>query len=72
MIDKINLTDGEIQENYQEFLKFVGDVFSGERKTKLLKMYSDDNDSLGLSLATAPHPCANIFIYVILEDIFNT
>jgi|APCry1669192806_1035432.scaffolds.fasta_scaffold17358_2 hypothetical protein len=54
MIDKPNLSDAEIQENYQEFLKFVGDVFKGERKTKLLKMYSDDDGSLGLSLATAP------------------
>ncbi|MGD0577223.1 MAG: hypothetical protein ABSA74_04060 [Candidatus Staskawiczbacteria bacterium] len=54
MIDKINLTDAEIQENYQEFLKFVGDVFTGKRKEKLLKMYSDAEDSLGLPLATAP------------------
>ena len=54
MIDKINLTDAEIQENYKEFLKFVGDVFTGERKEKLLKMYSDEDGSLGLPLATAP------------------
>ena len=54
MIDKPNLSDAEIQENYQEFLKFVSDVFKGERKAKLLKMYSDDDGYLGLSLATAP------------------
>ena len=29
-------------------------MFKGERKTKLLKMYSDDDGSLGLSLATTP------------------
>jgi len=54
MIDKPNLTDTEIQENYQECLKFVGDVFSGERKEKILRMFSDADDCLGLPLATAP------------------
>jgi hypothetical protein len=54
MITKPNLTDAEIQANYAEFIKFIGDVFTGERKEKLLKMYSDDDGSLGLSLATAP------------------
>ena len=54
MIEKPNLTDSEIQENYQEFLKFIGDVFTGDRKEKLLKMYSDDEGSLGLPAATAP------------------
>ena len=54
MIEKPNLTDGEIQENYKEFLSFISDAFTGERKTKLLKMYSDDESSLGLPAATAP------------------
>jgi hypothetical protein len=54
MIDKTNLTDADIQENYKEFLTFVGDTFTGKRKEKLLKMYSDADDSLGLPLATAP------------------
>ena len=54
MIDKTNLTDADIQENYKEFLTFVGDTFTGKRKEKLLKMYSDTDTSLGLPLATAP------------------
>jgi hypothetical protein len=54
MIDKINLTDADIQENYKEFLTFVGETFTGKRKEKLLKMYSDADDALGLPLATAP------------------
>lgn len=54
MIDKANLTDADIQANYQEFLKFISDTFSGDRKKKLLKMYSEDDGSLGLALATAP------------------
>lgn len=54
MIEKPNLTDSEIQENYKEFLTFVGDAFTGERKAKLLKMYSDGENSLGLPAATAP------------------
>ena len=54
MIEKPNLSDAEIKENYQEFIQFIGDVFSDERKEKLLKMYSDDEKSLGLPAATAP------------------
>jgi hypothetical protein len=54
MIDKINLTDADIQENYKEFLAFVGETFTGKRKEKLLKMYSDADNALGLPLATAP------------------
>jgi hypothetical protein len=54
MINKPNLTDVDIQDNYQEFLKFISDNFTGDRKKKLLKMYSDDDNCLGLSLSTAP------------------
>ena len=52
MITKQNLSESEIQENYQEFLAFVGKEFKGERKEKLLKMYSED--CLGFSLAMSP------------------
>jgi hypothetical protein len=52
MTDKTNLSEAEIQENYQEFLKYIGETFSGDRKKKLLKMYAEDE--LGLPLATAP------------------
>lgn len=52
MIDKFSLTEQDIQKNYEEFITFIGDVFSGDRKTKLLKMYSEDE--LGLELSTAP------------------
>ena len=46
------MTEAEIQKNYQEFLKFVSDNFKGDRKTNLLKMYSEDE--LGLSLSMSP------------------
>ena len=52
MITKPNLTDSEIQQNFQEFLTFIGKEFKAERKEKLLNMYSEDN--LGLSAAMAP------------------
>ena len=52
MIDKPNLTETEIQENYQEFIEFVGTTFTGERKDLLLKMY--DSEQLGLSVAMSP------------------
>lgn len=54
MIDKPQLTDDEIQQNYQEFVTFVGDVFKGERRERLLKMYDDSEEGLGLPAATAP------------------
>jgi len=54
MIEKPNLTDKEIQENYQEFMTFIGGAFKGERKEKLLKMYDDSEEGLGLPAATAP------------------
>ena len=52
MIDKPNLTESEIQQNYEEFIGFVTSTFKGERKTKLLKMYSEDE--LGVEVSTAP------------------
>jgi len=52
MIIKFNLTENEIQSNYQEIIKFVGDFFDGDRKKKILHMFSEDE--LGMEMATAP------------------
>lgn len=46
------LTETQIQENYDRFIEFLKQNFSGARLEGLLKMYSEDE--LGLSLATAP------------------
>lgn len=54
MIETAKLSDEQIESNYQEFLKFISDTFSGQRKERLLNMYSDSESSLGLPLATAP------------------
>ena len=54
MIEKFNLTEQELQQNYQEFIDFVSNVFSGERKENLLKMYSTDDGCLGISLCSSP------------------
>ena len=54
MIEKPNLTEKELQQNYNEFIEFVGDMFSGDRKNKLLQMYSGDDGCLGTSLCTSP------------------
>lgn len=47
-----DLNESQIQENYEYFLDFLKEKFSGERLEKLLMMYSEEN--LGLQLATAP------------------
>jgi len=54
MIEKANLSEDDIQKNYKEFITFVGDAFTGDRKEKVLKMFSDGDQCLGLQLATAP------------------
>lgn len=54
MIETAKLSDAQIEGNYQEFLKYISDTFKGERKERLLNMYSDSESSLGLALATAP------------------
>lgn len=46
------LTEAQIEENYNYFIDFVKNTFTGERKDKLLKMY--DDEELGLNLATNP------------------
>ncbi len=47
-----DLTEAQIQENYEYFLEFLELNFAGERLEKLKVMYSENN--LGVSLATAP------------------
>jgi hypothetical protein len=47
-----DLNETQIQENYEYFLEFLKEKFSGDRLEKLLVMYSEQN--LGLQLATAP------------------
>lgn len=52
MIQKTKLDQDEIIANYDEFIKFISDTFSGERRETLLKMYSPDE--LGEELSIAP------------------
>lgn len=47
-----NLTEEQINENYEYFIEFIKQKFTGDRLEKLLKLYSEDE--FGLRLATAP------------------
>ncbi len=47
-----NLTDTQINENYEYFLELIREKFTGERQEKLLAMYAEEQ--LGLQLAMAP------------------
>lgn len=62
MIEKANLSEAELQENYQEFIQFITDNFSGERQEKLLKMY-DENGGYGISTVISPASLAEHFHY---------
>ena len=46
------LNEDQVQSNYDYFIEFLKENFSGERLEKMLVMYDEDN--LGLQLATAP------------------
>jgi hypothetical protein len=59
MNTKSNLTESEIQQNYEEFLVIIKTLFQGERQEKLLKMY--DQENLGISLATSPASTSRFF-----------
>jgi hypothetical protein len=48
----MELTESEIDENYQYFIDFLKNSFSGERLDGLLSMYDENN--LGMQLALAP------------------
>ncbi len=52
MIDKPELTEQDIQNNFEDFLTLIKKNFTGERLEKLLHMYSEDE--LGVEAATAP------------------
>jgi hypothetical protein len=56
MIDNIHygseLTEQQIQENYEYFIGLIQKNFIGERREKLLKLYAEEN--FGLRLATTP------------------
>lgn len=52
MIIKFNLTENEIQSNYKECIDYISGVFKGERKKKILHMFSEDE--MGMEMATAP------------------
>jgi hypothetical protein len=52
MIVKPNLTEKELQKNYEEFTTFVEKSFTGERKEKLLKLYAEDE--LGSEACISP------------------
>ncbi len=47
-----DLNETQIQENYDYFIEFLRQSFSGERLEGLLRMYAEDQ--LGIALATAP------------------
>jgi hypothetical protein len=50
--NELELTETQVQENYDYFLEFLTKSFSGERLEKLMIMYNELN--LGLELTTAP------------------
>jgi hypothetical protein len=47
-----NLTEAQLNENYEYFIEFLKEKFTGDRLEKLLKLYSEDH--LGIQLCTAP------------------
>lgn len=53
MIIKPNLNEVEISSNYEEFISFVKTTFSGDRRKRLLELYSDENYALSLSMSPA-------------------
>lgn len=53
MIEKPDLNEQEIQQNYDEFIEFLKNNFDGEKLEKLLFMYSIDELGTELSLAPA-------------------
>jgi hypothetical protein len=46
------LSESDINSNYETFIAFLKEVFTGDRLEKLLKLYAEDQ--YGLRLATAP------------------
>jgi hypothetical protein len=52
MIESHELSESDIQANYEEFIAFVKKAFTGDRQEKLLQMYSEG--ALGVSAAISP------------------
>lgn len=52
MIDKPELNESELQQNYEEFLSVVEKSFTGDRREKLLKLYSAEE--YGLTALMSP------------------
>lgn len=52
MIEKPNLSESELQKNYDEFIDFVKTTFKGNRQKNLIKMYSENE--LGMALVMSP------------------
>ena len=61
MIEKPNLSQDDIVANYEEFIKFIKDTFTGERQERLLKMYSPEE--MGEELTVAPASMSEHFHY---------
>jgi hypothetical protein len=62
MIEKPDLNEDELKQNYDEFIKFVGTAFTGDRRERLLKMY-DEKGGYGITTLIAPASMAEHFHY---------
>ena len=62
MIEKPNLNEEELKQNYDEFIEFIGNTFTGERKENLLKMYSEEG-GYGVTTVVSPASLAEHFHY---------
>jgi hypothetical protein len=63
MIEKLQLTETELNSNYEEFLNIIKTRFTGDRKKSILNLYSEDK--LGLTLCTAPASISEHFHFAI-------
>ena len=56
-----NLTDEQLQENYDKLIQLVTDTFDGDKRDNLLKMYDDFQDRSIL-----------FFLFLICRDLYST
>tara|TARA_A100001037_G_C15147063_1_gene636807 strand:- start:2309 stop:2977 length:669 start_codon:yes stop_codon:yes gene_type:complete len=49
-----NYTETQLEENYSNFIQYISDTYTGERREKLLHMYGTDAGCLGLRALVAP------------------
>ena len=52
MIEKLDLTEEELNSNFEEFTKLIENSFTGTRRDQILDLYSEDK--LGVEACTAP------------------